>query len=288
MKRSISRAFAAASCFSLLFFSSQTALAETLTVQQILELHALDIGDDAIIAKIESEDSVFDLSTDQMIELRRKGLSSAIIAAMLKTKDNAKPVLSLDSPDPMVAHPAGVYVLHSAASGAKMERMNFTVTSQAKTGGIIGAALTGGIASASVKVAIQNEQAPVQTGPRPKFYFFFDDVAQQSSNATWASGANTFVTSPAEFTLIELNRKEGRREARVGSWNIAGTKTGVMDKDRIAFRSSEVRPGVYEVTPVGDLATGEYGFIFSLGSSGTAGAMTARIFDFSVVGGARR
>jgi hypothetical protein len=168
-----------------------------------------------------------------------------------------------------------------------MERMNFTVTSQAKTGGILGYALTGGIASASVKVAIQNEQAPVHTGATPKFYFFFDNMMQQGASTTWASGANTFVASPAEFTLIELKRKDGRREARVGSMNIAGAKTGVMDKDRLAFRSNEVRPGVYEVTPAADLEQGEYGFIFSLGASGTGGAMTARIFDFSVEGGTK-
>jgi hypothetical protein len=271
-------------CSCTLLSIGQPASAEELTIQQILDLNVLQIGDDAIIAKIESEDSIFDLSTDQMIDLRKKGLSSAVIAAMLKTKENAQPVLSLDSPDPMVPHAAGLYVLHNDGPVARMERMNFTVSSQAKTGGIIGYALTGGLASASVKVAIQNEQAPVRTRRKPTFYFFFDDIARQSSGTTWASGANTFVSSPAEFTLIELKRKDGRREARVGSMNIAGAKTGVMDKDRLAFHSNEVRPGVFEVTPATDLEPGEYGFIFSLGASGSSGAMTARIFDFSVVG----
>jgi hypothetical protein len=131
-------------------------------------------------------------------------------------------------------------------------------------------------------VVIQGDKAPVQTGSSPKFYFFFEDVAKGGSGNTWASGANTFVNSPAEFTLIELDKKKGRREARVGSLNIAGAKTGVMDKDRLEFRSVELRPGVYEVTPAQPLESGEYGFIFSLAGGGTNGAMTARIFDFSV------
>jgi len=258
------------------------ALAKGLTIDEVIQLHSLGIGDEAIIAKIESEDTVFDLSTEQMIDLRQKGLSSAVIAALLKTKDDAKPLISLDSPDPMVAHPAGVYILKGSGATAKMERMQFTVTNQAKTGGVFGYALTGGIASASVKVAIQNETAPVTTGTIPKFYFFFDDVSKGKDQNTWASGANTYVNSPAEFTLIELEPKKGRREARVGSLNIAGAKTGVMDKDRIPFTTKEVRVGVYEVSPTAPLAPGEYGFIFSLGAGGTNGAMTARIFDFSV------
>lgn len=256
--------------------------AESLTLEEVLQLHALGIGDEAIVAKIESEDTVFDLSTDQMIDLRERGLSSAVIAALLKTQQNQKPVVSLDSPDPMVDHPAGVYILRDIGPSPRMERMQFTVTNQAKTGGIFGYALTGGIASASVKVAIQNETAPVATGQSPKFFFFFDDISKGEDGNTWASGANTFVSSPAEFTLVELNPKKGRREARVGSMNIAGAKTGVMDKDRIPFNTKEVRVGVYEVSPAEPLPPGEYGFIFSLGAGGTNGAMTARIFDFSV------
>lgn len=265
-----------------LALSSASLKAEPLTVDQVLELHALQIGDDAIIAKIEGDKAVFDLSTDQMIDLRKKGLSSAVVAAMLKTKQRATPQLSLDSPDPMVPHAPGLYVLQGSGQTAKMTRMNFTVTSQAKTGGILGYAFTGGIASASIKVAVQNETAPVRTHGTPKFYFFFDTLAKDQGAVTWASGSNTFVTSPAEFTLIALTKKQGRREARVGSMNIAGAKSGVMDKDRIAFRSSEVRPGVFEVSPASPLKPGEYGFIFSLGGGGANGAMTARIFDFTV------
>jgi len=255
------------------------ARAESLTVEKVLELNSLQVGDDAIIAKIQSDGAVFDLTTDQIIELRRNGLSSAVVAAMLKTKGGPK--VSLDSPDPMVAHAPGLYVLQGQGDAARMTKMNFTVSSQAKTGGLLGYAFTGGIASMSVKVAIQNESAPIRTTSSPRFFFFFENTQEGQSN-TWASGANTFVNSPSEFTLVELMKKDGRREARVGSVNIAGAKSGVMDKDRLAFRSNEIRPGVFEVTPAAVLKAGEYGFIFSLAGAGTGGALTARVFDFTV------
>lgn len=277
---SLNRNFVRSGLVALSFFIATPVSAESLTVEKVIELNSLQIGDDAIIAKIQSDGAVFDLSTDQIIDLRKKGLSSAVVAAMVKTKGGPK--LSLDSPDPMVPHAPGLYLLEGQAGAAKMAKMNFTVSSQAKTGGILGYAFTGGIASMSVKVAIQNETSPVRTNGMPRFYFFFDSATQETTANTWASGANTFASSPAEFTLVQLMRKSGRREARVGSMNIAGAKTGVMDKDRLAFRSNEVRPGVFEVTPATPLKAGEYGFIFSLSGAGTGGAMTARIFDFTV------
>lgn len=284
MKSSIGRRIFFGSFVAALLAAGSPAGAQSLTVEQVLELNALQVGDEAIIAKIEGDGVVFDLTTDQIIDLRKKGLSSAVVAAMLKTKQSAPEKLSLDSPDPMVPHAPGLYMLDGAGANAKMVRMNFTVSSQAKTGGILGYAFTGGIASMSIKVAIQNETAPVRTGQAPRFFFFFDTAPQNGGGTTWASGANTFVNSPAEFTLIELTRKKGRREARVGSMNIAGAKSGVMDKDRLAFRSNEIRPGVYEVTSATTLPPGEYGFIFSLAGGGAGGAMTARVFDFSVAG----
>lgn len=68
--------------------------------------------------------------------------------------------------------------------------------------------------------------------------------------------------------------------------NIGGAKTGVMDKDRLAFQYDLVRPGVYRIAPREPLEPGEYGFIYSLGTGGAAGALAARIFDFSVQPGA--
>lgn len=90
------------------------------------------------------------------------------------------------------------------------------------------------------------------------------------------------VTSPAEFTLIKLTSRKGRREARVGSVNIGGAKSGVMDKDQIPFVYEMVRPGVFRATPKAEIASGEYGFIYAISGCGTAGALTARVFDFSV------
>lgn len=260
-------------------------MAEALSTDAIIALSAAGIGDDAIIAKVRSSGTKFDLTTDQMILMKSKGVSGAVIAAMLGAGEAAKqPAMSMDAADPMVPHPSGVYLLASSPA-PRMQRIDATASNQAKTGGILGYALTGGIASMSIKAAIQNETARTKTDNKtPVFYFFFDesnpDTARQGG--AWLAGTAATISSPAEFTLIRLMKKDGRREARVGSVNIGGAKTGVMDKDRIVFDYQMVRPGVFKASPTAALTPGEYGFIYAVNGNGAGGAMSARVFDFTV------
>ena len=270
-----------------LFFASPAA-AETLNNATVIELVKAGIGNDALIAKIKATEGKYDLSTDDLIELKNEGVSSDVIAAMIgasSKSQQAAPAMSLTAIDPMTPHPSGVYLINAQAN--QLARIDPTISNQAKTGGIFGYALTMGIASMSIKVAITGETARVVSATNiPAFYFFFDASNPATANITssWAAGSAQTVSSPSEFTLIQLMEKKGRREARVGSLNIGGAKTGVMDHDRIPFDYEMVREGVYKVTPKQPLAPGQYGFIYALAGGGTAGAMTARIFDFSVAG----
>jgi hypothetical protein len=268
-----------------LLFASPAA-AETLTNSTVIELVRAGIGNDAVIAKIKATDGKYNLGTDDLIALKNQGVSGDVIAAMIgaSTKANAVPAaMSLTDINPMVPHPSGLYLINTSAN--RLDRIDPTVSNQAKTGGILGYALTGGIASMSVKVAITGEAARVAAqSAAPSFYFFFDASNPQTANiaSSWAAGSAQTVSSPSEFTLIKLMEKKGRREARVGSMNIGGAKTGVMDHDRIAFDYQMVRDGVYKVTPKQPLEPGQYGFIYALTGGGSGGAMTARIFDFSI------
>ena len=262
------------------------ASAEMIGNQTVLALTAAGLGDEAIIAKIKASSGKFDLSTDQIIALRKQGVSGPVIAAMLASA-NPAPIAaaySMTSPDPMVPHPSGVYVI-SSHEPAAMTRIDATASNQAKTGGILGYALTGGIASMSVKASIPGDTARNRAdSTKPVFYMFFDESNPDSARQvnTFASGSAASVSSPNEMTLIGLAKKKGRREARVGSLNIGGAKTGVMDKDQIAFDYDMIRPGVFKVTPKTTLTSGEYGFIYAISGGAAGGALTARVFDFSI------
>lgn len=275
-----------------------TAQSEVLDNSSVLTLVQAGLGDDVVIAKIQTAPNRFDLSTDAIIALRQKGVSSPVLAAMI-TASKASPVsaaasMSADSPDPLVPHPAGVYILRASQPQPKMERLNPVTANQAKTGGLLGYALTGGIASVSMKSVIPGGHARISTSDQSQaFYFYFDESnpsLSRGASSSWLIGPSSPITSPNEFSLVRLTEKKDRREARVGSFNIAGAKSGVMDKDRIAFNYDQVAPGVFKVTPSEPLPPGQYGFIYSVTAGGSgpgfggAGAMTTRMFDFGVEG----
>lgn len=106
------------------------AAAEDLTINDIIALTEMQLGDAAIIAKIDAEAASFDLTTEQMIELKRKGVSSNVIAAMVRSgKADTAAELSVDSSDPNVPHPPGAYLLHGTVEKGRMERIEPTSSS---------------------------------------------------------------------------------------------------------------------------------------------------------------
>lgn len=252
-----------------------------LGIEDVIALSEMQLGDEAIVAKIQAADASFDLTTNQMIDLKRRGVSGAVIAAMVRTgvADTASE-MSMDSPDPGVPHPAGIYLLQGSGETARMFRIDATSSSQMKTGGILGYALTSGIAPMSMKVSVPGPTARAKASRRPIFYFFFDQAQAGAASSSFL-GATYLASSPAEFNLVRLGAKKDRRETKVGKVGIGGAKMGIMDEDRIPIDYEMVRAGVYRVTATSTLEPGEYGFLYSIGGA-QGGAATARIFDFSV------
>lgn len=261
------------------------AHAETLTNDIVVALLEAGLGEEAVIAKIETSEGDFVTDSKTLLDLRAKGVPSSVVAAMVKS---ASGTIKYDdtSPNPGVPHTPGFYMLDDRSGTPRMRKIDPIASTQKKTGGLLGYAFTAGIASASVKAVLPGETAQTQTtNRRPTFYVFFDPAGPAQS-AVFSTGFGNAVISPNEFSLIDLMEKKDRREARVGSLNIAGAKTGVMDKDQIPFSYEQVSTYVFKVTPDVDLAPGEYGFLFALvGGSGpgmSGGVAGARVFDFTV------
>lgn len=282
MKLSVSLRCVAA-CLALSLAS--VAQAETLRNEDVVALLEAGLGEEAVIAKIETSEGAFDTDTNTLLALRAKGVPSPVLAAMLKSA-NGTVRYDDTSPDPAVAHTPGFYIMDNSTGQARMKKIDPLASTQTKTGGILGYAFTGGIASASIKAVLPGATAAAQTGDRrPTFYVFFDPPGGTQS-AIFSTGFGNAVITPNEFSLVDLMEKKDRREARVGSLNIAGSKAGVMDKDQIPFTYEQVAPYVYKITPDRDLAPGEYGFLFALvGGAGpglSGGVAGARVFDFTV------
>jgi len=273
----------AAAAASLCFAGA--AHAETLSNADVVALLEAGLGEEAVIAKIETSDSNFETDTRTLLVLRSQGVPSSVIAAMVKS-ENASVNFDDTSPDPSVPHTPGFYMFDDWSGEPQMKKIDPIASTQTKTGGMLGYALSGGIATASVKAVLPGATSQQQT-PRtkPVFYVFFDPPGP-SQSAVFSTGFGNAIQSPNEFSLIDLMEKKARREARVGSLNIAGAKTGVMDKDQIPFSYEKISENVYRIIPNAELKPGEYGFLFALvGGSGpgiSGGVAGARVFDFTV------
>ncbi|WP_260483686.1 hypothetical protein [Sphingomicrobium flavum] len=267
----------------------QRADEEVLDNATIIALVDAGLGAEAIIAKIRSTKGDFDGSTMAMIELKNAGVPDEVIAAMLDdgAAQDAKITLAdNESPDPTVPHSPGIYMFYGGEE-ARMAKIDPTVPTQAKTSGLLGYALTSGIASMKIKIVVPNHSARIKTDDvTPTLYFFFNPEHQLNGVSQFGSSFSVTAVSPAEFALVEFDSKEkkNRREASVGSINLGGAKSGVSDKDRIGFDYNEVAPGVFEVKINQPLPAGEYGFVYSMGGSTGQGQLAGatRIFDFAV------
>ncbi len=280
-------------CLKLFGTGLCLALASPLAAQEVLRnadivmLLEAGLGEAAVIAKIETSKGEYKTDTANLLAMKQQGVPSEVIAAMLKA--SVGPVeLSNSSPDPLAPHYTGVYLMDDWSEQPRMWKIDPTSSSQTKTGGILGYALTGGIASASVKAVIPGGEAKDKSkSRRPVFYVYFD-AANGSESGAFSTGFGASVLSPNEFSLVKLTPKNNRREARIGSLNIAGAKSGVMDKDQIAFSYEQIAQGVYKMQPDQDLAPGEYGFIYAVGGgvgpglAGSAGTAGARVFGFGI------
>jgi hypothetical protein len=247
--------------------------AETLNNDSVLALLSAGLGDEVVIAKIKTSPSSFDLSTENVIALKQKGISGPVLAAMISASAApSQTAMSADSPDPMVPHPSGIYL----AGTTRMTRIESTTTRQARTSGMFGYMLTSGLSGMRVKAAINGPTAQLRTSERnPVFYFYFDQAAQGLGAAGGA------VTSPNEFSLIRFETKSDKREAVVGSVGMfSGAKSGLRDKDQRVFSANQIAPGVYKVVMAEPLTPGEYGFIS--GGVGSGANATFRVFDFRV------
>jgi hypothetical protein len=107
------------------------------------------------------------VTTADLIALKKAGVPSSVIAAMIGASKNtvAAPATaaSFDSPDPLVPHPAGVYMLADWLPQPKMLAIDATTSNQTKTGGFLGYALTGGLAPMNFKAVIPNQRARTRT-----------------------------------------------------------------------------------------------------------------------------
>jgi hypothetical protein len=256
-------------------------LAKRLTNQDIINMTALGLSDDVIIAKIRSvtraDATKFDTSVDGLKALKAANVSDAVIKVMLNPAPPPGPVVVAATPisqDPNLPPPeVGVYW----KDGPTFVFIQGLAISQAKVGGRAGSMFTYGIRSEHWDATLNGATSKnVVKDRRPVFYLYVPD-------------GNT----AADYALIKLEKKSDRREFQVGSFGgITGGKAGVKKDKEVPCQADHVGIRTYKVTLESDLKPGEYAFFMGTGTQSTmadghgsarsGGSASGRVYDFSI------
>jgi hypothetical protein len=244
-----------------------------ITFEQVIKLSQSGLSDAVIIAQIKKRPQPFDLSPDQLLQLKNARVSDAVIEAMMPP--SSAPAITTPSvmttasqgvaDDPLADHEPGIYVYYTTRDGKRtLVEIEPTVYSQGKGGGTF---------TYKWKAVVRSPHAAISTGDRnPTFYFYSEKQFGQSLNHTAFSG---MPSTPHEFTLLQLHVKKDSRETVVMRVSGFGSlHTGAEDKTAFPFTFTKIRPGVYKVTPNAPLYPGEYCFL--------SGMYGYKIFDFGI------
>jgi hypothetical protein len=269
-----------------LLLASTTAWSQQLnkriTNQDVIDMAALGLSDDIIIAKIRGASAggtlQFDTSVDGLKGLKTGKVSDEVIKVMINPAPPAAPVVVAAMPitnDPNLPPPeVGVYW----KNGSAFIFVEGQAISQAKVGGKAGSMFTYGMRNEHWDAFLNGPRSKnVINESQPVFYLYVPDG-----------------TSASDYVLISLEKKGDRREFQIGSFGgMTGGKSGVKRDKEIAFTVEHAGIRTYKIKPNVPMKPGEYAFFMGTGqqatmaggSSGGArsgGAAAGRVYDFRI------
>ncbi len=261
--------------------SSAQELSKRLTNQDVIDMTAMGLSDDVIIAKIRSmpgDGLKFDTSVEGLKALKAGKVSEAVIKVMVNPTPPPAPVIlaaTAISNDPNLPPPeVGVYW----KDGQNFVLIQGMTLTQAKVGGRAGSFFSNGMRSEHWDATVAGPTSKNRVKDhQPVFYFYVPDG-----------------DTAADYVLIKLEKKSDHREFQVGSFGgVTGGKSGVKKDKEVSFHAEHVGIRVYKVTLESGLKPGEYAFFLgtgaqsnmsggNMGSARSGGSASGRVYDFSI------
>jgi hypothetical protein len=245
--------------------SSAVFAQEALTNDSIEKMAHARLSDDVIVSLIQNQVGHYDLSADALIDLKRRGISNKVLAAMA---GRGTPTISPPPPaaapvvvvDPYEDLDSGVYrKLRDNWVQVQTELVNW------KTGGGVKSFASEGLKKGEVSGRFNGGASPTQMTTPLEFLIKAPEGAQGT-----------------DFRLVHLQEKADAREFRTVTGGIFHAPGGAL-RDEVAFEQTKIAKRTYKLTLPGDLPPGEYVFL-APGLTGSSGAgSTGRAYTFRVV-----
>lgn len=259
-----------------LFFStaSKCQVKDTLTNEKIIQLTQLGLQPSVIVMKIQSSIAMFDVSTNELINLNNSKVSPDVITEMMKAANKQQDAVSniKNSSNPSVMHPSGIYYFNASDTLSSLKKADGMAANYRTSGGGYG-----GFGGSSTFAVVSNKESKMNImEAQPTFYFYFNDNGYKS--ADWFAAA-----SPNEFALVKFIEKRNERSFKIGgssSHSFGGSSnSGIPEKTKIAFEYTQVAQGIYKITFKEPLESGQYCFVQEQN--------LRKVFDFSITSSSR-
>jgi hypothetical protein len=221
---------------------SQSSLESDVDNARIIEMTHKCLGDDVIIARIKAGATKFNLSDDDLANLKKERVSDSVVATMIQSTQLTIPKVAIDG-NPVEVRTIG----------------------EQKVGGRLGHAVTLHIKSVKNKAYLQGQHASLIASRKPVINIQLP--------------ANDNIDN---YIVVEMDGKGDRREIEMGSiGGTVGEKVGIR-ADRIVRTSAIPAGGRhFKLSPVNEMKKGEY-ILYSVGSADFPHGVYGQGYDFTI------
>ncbi|HEY0245405.1 MAG TPA: hypothetical protein VGC01_07590 [Mucilaginibacter sp.] len=232
--------------------------AEILTNTSVMEMHKAGLDDDIIISKISGSQGNFDLSTTKLIELKKAGISSTIVKALMDKTNNSSVVSVKTSIEAPVGNITAIDMLNypyletGQGNYKPIEKAVATVSTKRHMLGYGGT---------DIIYQIPSENSTTRIKSRDGVSFL----------------VNTGGSTMPEFVLYKLKIENKGRNVVGLQTKVFGPAVKAVD-NVVTYNTVVVKSGVYKITIPTTLKSGEYFFSIKNINSLT----TTDVFAFGV------
>ncbi len=241
-----------------------------LTVEDLVKMSKAGLSDGIIVQQIRKNGRAFDLTPDQLIQLKTASVSDRVISVMLDpSQPDAPPpaaagtAASQAAVDPSLPTEVGVYAKRQGVwTEVLPEVVNW------KTGGVFKSIASAGIVKGDVNGHIEGGNSRNSLTTPLEFLI----VAPEGTAIT-------------EYQLLRLHQSQSKdsREFRTVTGGIMHVSSGAT-RDLVPFEGKKLVARVYSVLLPSNLGAGEYGFLppGAVGSTNGAGS-TGKLYSFRII-----
>jgi hypothetical protein len=250
--------------------TEKVAVSTGLAVDDVIKMSKAGLSDGIIVQQIRKSGHAFDLTPDQLIQLKTASVSDRVISIMMDPAqpDAPLPLAPVAAPaqaavDPSLPTEVGVY---AKKQGTWTEVLPEVVNW--KTGGVLKSIASAGIVKGDVNGHIEGGNSRNSFTTPIEFLIVVPE--------------GTAIT---EYQLLRLHQTQNldSREFRTVTGGIMHVSSGAT-RDLLPFEGKKISPHVYGVIFPSNLGAGEYGFLppGAVGSTNGAGS-TGKLYSFRVI-----